>query len=103
MAAVFLFRKQLLPRKRGDKWIYPKLRRVLTAVGLHPVEHYIMVPRHTIARWITHRPIFELCKNAETARIGATLVLVGSMPIPPTGGLGELVLAGLDENHRVFL
>ena len=58
----------MMPRKMGDVWKYPKSRRVLAAVGLRPVEHYIGVRRHTIAQWITHRPIFELCKDAGRRR-----------------------------------
>ena len=58
----------MMPRKRGDEWIYPKSRRVLATVGLRPVEHYIGVRRNTIAQWISHRPIFDLCKGAERRR-----------------------------------
>ena len=58
----------MMPRKRGDEWIYPKSRRVLATVGLRPVEHYIGVRRNTIARWISHGPIFNLCKGAERQR-----------------------------------
>ena len=54
----------MMPRKTGDIWKYPKSRWVLAAMGLRPLEHYIMVRRHNIAQWITHRPIFELCKDA---------------------------------------
>ena len=92
----------MMPRKTGNVWKYPKLRRVLAAVGLRPVEHYIMVRRHTIARWITHQPIFKLCKDTERR--------CGSAPrqcwwdqcldLPPRG-LGELVLAGLEEDLKL--
>ena len=58
----------MMPRKRGGVWEYPKSREVLAAVGLRPVEHYIRVRRATIARWITHRPIFDLCKETERRR-----------------------------------
>ena len=30
----------MMPRKRGNVWIYPKSREVLKAVGLHTVELY---------------------------------------------------------------
>ena len=36
--------------------------------GLRPVEHYIGVRRATIAGWITHCPIFVLCKETERRR-----------------------------------
>ena len=58
----------MVPCNRGDEWIYPKSRRVLATVGLRPVEHYIGVRRNTIARWISHRPIFDLCKGVERRR-----------------------------------
>ena len=58
----------MLPRKTGGTWKYPKSRGVLEAVGLRPVKHYIAVRRNTIARWIIHRPIFDLCRGAERRR-----------------------------------
>ena len=58
----------MMPRKRGDEWIYPKSRRVLAAVGLHPADNYIGVRCNNIARWISHRPIFDLCKGSERQR-----------------------------------
>ena len=58
----------MMPRKRGNVWEYLKSREVLAAVGLRSVEHCIGVRRATIARWITHRPIFDLCKETERRR-----------------------------------
>ena len=58
----------MMPRKRGDEWIYPKLQRVLATVDLRPVKHYIAVRRNTIARLISHRPIFDLCKGVGRRR-----------------------------------
>ena len=61
----------MMSRKRGDMWVYPKSREVLKAVGLHTVEHYIGTCCQTIARWIVHRPIFDLCKGEERRRRSA--------------------------------
>ena len=50
----------MMPRKTGGVWKYPKSRRVLSAVGLRSMKHYIGVRRHTIGQWITHWPIFDV-------------------------------------------
>ena len=57
-----------MAREGGDVWGYPKSREVLAAMGLRPVEHYNGVRWSTIARWITHEPIFELCTETERRR-----------------------------------
>ena len=58
----------MMPRKTGGVWKYPKSRRVLAAVGLRSMKYYIGVRRHTIGQWITHRPNFDLCKDAGRRR-----------------------------------
>ena len=85
----------MMPRKRGGVWKYPKSRKVLAAVGLRLVEYYIGVRRATIAWWITHRPIFNLCTEMERRR-GLTSLQFWweqSLDLPPStegGGLREL-------------
>ena len=55
----------LKPRKRGDKWIYPKSSDVLRAAGLQPLAYYIQKRRAAVATTIATRPILEECRGAE--------------------------------------
>ena len=51
----------LMPKKlRSGQWIYPKTEAVLKAVGLHTIETYIGKRRHTVAKYITGRPVYEM-------------------------------------------
>ena len=53
----------MMPRKRGDVWIYPKSREVLKAVGLCTVEHSNGVRRQTVAKWIVHSPCLTCARK----------------------------------------
>ena len=56
------------PRKRGDKWVYPKSAEVLAKAGLKPLGHYIQKRRATVAATIEGRPVLRECRGAERLR-----------------------------------
>ena len=45
------------PRKRGDKWVYPKSADVLHAARLRSLRYYIQKRRATVAKAISSRLI----------------------------------------------
>ena len=51
-----------------DTWTYPTTKDVFEEVGLFSITHYIQVRRQTIANYIVHRPIFDLCSGVERRR-----------------------------------
>ena len=56
----------LMPKKlRSGQWIYPKTEAVLKAVGLHTIETYIGKRRHTVAKYITGRPVYDMVTSAK--------------------------------------
>ena len=52
----------------SGSWMYPSSEKVLEEVGLHTIRDYIEVRRQTIAAYIVHRPIFELCVEESRRR-----------------------------------
>ena len=58
----------LLPKKVGGSWTFPKTKTVLTATGLHSIEHYVQVRRARILQWVEDRPILKLCREVERRR-----------------------------------
>ena len=58
----------LIPKKVGSSWVFPKTKTVLEAAGLHTIEHYVQVRRARILRWVEDRPILKLCREAERRR-----------------------------------
>ena len=56
------------PRKRGNKWVYPKSADVLRAARLQPLHHYIQKRRATVAKTIDGRPVLEECRGAGRLR-----------------------------------
>ena len=58
------------PRKNNDTgvWRYPSTEEVFAEVGLLTIRQYIEVRRQTIANYIVHRPIFDLCLGEERQR-----------------------------------
>jgi hypothetical protein len=58
------------PRKNNDTgvWRYPSTEEVLAEVGLLTIRQYIEVRRQTIANYIVHWPIFDLCLGEERRR-----------------------------------
>ena len=58
----------LLPKKVGGSWKFPKTKSVSAAAGLHTIAHYVQVRRAHIMRWVEDRPILKLCREAERKR-----------------------------------
>jgi hypothetical protein len=58
-----------MPTRNPDRtWTHPSLRDVLKAVGLRTISNYIGIHWETIARFITDRPLFALCRYGERKR-----------------------------------
>ena len=56
----------LMPKKlRSGQWIYPKSEAVLKAAGLQTIETYIGKRRHTVAKYITGRPVYDMVMSAK--------------------------------------
>ena len=55
-------------RKHGGFWVYPDSEKVLRAGGLCTIEHFIGVHRATVLRYVSERPIYELCMQASRKR-----------------------------------
>ena len=55
-------------RKHGGPWVYPNSEKVLKVVGLHTIAHYVGVWRATVLRYVSERPIYELCMAAKRKR-----------------------------------
>ena len=59
----------LMPRKEADgSYTYPKAEGVLKKAGLHTIREYAEVRRTTIMKFVSDRPIYELCREAERKR-----------------------------------
>ena len=59
----------LMPHKRHNgTWSYPLSETVLKKAGLYSMAQYIEVRRSTILKYISERPIYALCKEAERRR-----------------------------------
>ena len=55
----------MLPKKRGDTWVYPKSADVLAAARLRPLEFAITRRRRTVLAAVGERPILAECRRAE--------------------------------------
>ena len=55
-------------RDTSGKWEYPSSGEVLEKVGLYTIDEYVNVRRNTILRFVSKRPIYELCRGAERMR-----------------------------------
>ena len=51
------------PRKRSDKWVYPKLAAVLAKAGLEPLGYYIQKRRVAVATAIEGRSVLKECRR----------------------------------------
>ena len=59
----------LMPRKEADgSYTYPEAEGVLKKAGLHTIREYVEVRRNTIMKFVSDRPIYELCREAERKR-----------------------------------
>ena len=58
----------MLPKKRGDTWVYPKSADVLAAARLRPLAQSIVRCRRTVLAAIGERPILAECRGAERQR-----------------------------------
>ena len=59
----------MMPKRKSDgSWVYPDSEKVLKEAGLRTVEHYIGVRRATVLRYVSERPIYELCMEAKRKR-----------------------------------
>ena len=48
---------------RTDKWSKTPISEAYEAAGVLPIEDYIHVRQMRIAKYVTTRPIYELCRN----------------------------------------
>ena len=56
----------MMPKKlRSGQWIYPKSEVVLKAAGLLTIDQYIGKRRHTVAKYITGRPVYDMVTSAK--------------------------------------
>ena len=56
----------MMPKKmRSRQWLYPKSAVVLKAAGLHTIKQYIGKRRHTMAKYITGRPVYNMVISAK--------------------------------------
>ena len=55
----------MLPKKRGDVWVYPKSADVMAAAGLRPIRQSILRRRRTVLAAIEGRALLEQCREAE--------------------------------------
>mmetsp|Transcript_16214 Transcript_16214/g.26241 ORF Transcript_16214/g.26241 Transcript_16214/m.26241 type:complete len:112 (-) Transcript_16214:185-520(-) len=56
----------MMPTKDTARdWTYPALEKVLKTTGLYTINEYIEVCRNTILKFVSQRPIYELCRGAE--------------------------------------
>ena len=55
-------------QKPSGVWIYPASGEVLEAAGLFTIDNYVKVRRNTILRFVSKRPIYELCAEADRQR-----------------------------------
>ena len=86
------------PTQNLDRtWTFPSSNDVLKAVGLNTIDHYIGVPRETIARFIVDRPLFALCRDGERKRGSTHHMFWWEQPLS-LDGVGPLPLGdGNDE------
>jgi len=54
-----------MPRRHNGEWVYPPIASVLDDCGMCTIEEYILRRRETVGRWVSTRPVFELCQAAE--------------------------------------
>ena len=77
----------LIPKKlRSGQWTYPKSEVVLKAAGLHTIETYIGKWRHTVAKYITGRPVYDMVVSA-TRLTGTPPCLLWTDQNRPAGDL----------------
>ena len=55
-------------RDTSGKWEYPASGEVLEKVSLYTIDEYVKVRRNTILRFVSQRPIYELCRGVEQKR-----------------------------------
>ena len=66
--AAYRMARQHKPEQTPEGWIYPLLEDVLEEAGLLSMKHYIHVRCKTIAAYIVHQPIFDVCRGRERRR-----------------------------------
>ena len=55
----------MLPKKRGDVWVYPKSADVMAAAGLRPIRESILRRRRTVLAAIEGRRLLAECREVE--------------------------------------
>jgi len=76
----------MMPKKRGETWIYPKSKEVLAAARLKPIGEYITLRRQRVAALVVRRPVAEACRETEAMR--------GTPPPPVLVGPGHRLGSG---------
>ena len=55
----------MMPERKSDgTWVYPDSEKVLKVAGLCTIAHYVGVWRATVLKYVSTRPIDELCMEA---------------------------------------
>ena len=56
----------MMPVKlQSGQWLYPKSTALLKVAGLLTMYQYVGKRRHTVSRYIAHRPVYAMLMNAE--------------------------------------
>ena len=50
---------------RSGQWIYPKREALLKAARLLTIKQYVGKRRHTVAKYITGRPVYDMVMSAK--------------------------------------
>ena len=72
--ARFLTQRHIRQREDGT-WDCPPTNEVLESAGLESVDEYIRRKRHTVRRYIRHRPIYEACKRSRALSSNVNKIL----------------------------
>ena len=72
--ARFLTQRHIRQREDGT-WDCPPTNEVLESAGLESVDEYIRRRRHTVRRYIRHRPIYEACRRSRALSSNVNKIL----------------------------
>jgi hypothetical protein len=53
------------PQREGETWVHPPTAAVLEEAGMHSMGEYLSKHRAHLVTYVTNRPIFGLCQEAE--------------------------------------
>ena len=88
----------MMPQMDADgTWTYPESDKVLEAVGLHKISHYMEVRRQTIANFIVNQSIFELCWQGERKRGSPRRQFWWEQPMDLAAAAAEIAEADAEE------